>query len=409
MNLVLFFYLLILSPKLLFRKNLYLFEKLFGLPPQPNKSKTIWIHAVSVGEVKAVQPLFNALLKKHPDSFFLITTTTATGQAEAKKSLSGADAYRFLPFDFSWLVRRWVNVLAPQLFFLVETDFWPNLLSEIQKAGGKTILVNGKMSASSFRKYSLISILAKKLFSHIDLLCVQNEEHRNRFLPFLTDLQKIKVTGNLKFDLEALPIDLSFWKKKLHLPDKIVVFASTHAPEEEEMLKAFPLDLYFLILVPRHPERFEAVAHLLSRKKIPFFRWTHLSQRTGGEKVLLVDAMGQIPLIYSLSRLAIVGGSYTDKVGGHNILEPSLYSTPVFFGPHMFKQTELASYLLASKAGKQIPLLEIPSAIHHFFNNSLEESAMRSAAQIFSSEKRGATLKTLSFIEENQKNLSINH
>ena len=399
-NFFLFFYLLALSPRLFSRKKLYLFERLFGSIPSVRGDFVIWIHAVSVGEVKAAQPLFKALRQAHPQSYILVTTTTATGQMEAKNSLPDADAYRFLPLDFSWNVRRWVKKLKPKFFFLMESDIWPNLLLELKKSGAKTVLVSGKMSERSFRRFLFFSYFSKKIFSRFSLICAQNEENKKRFLPFISKSSKLEITGNIKLDADPIPVDVSFWCQKLNLPSKTVVCSCTHAGEEELILENFPLDRYFLILVPRHPERFEEVSKLLGFKKIPFFLWSQLEKRRGDERVLLVDAMGKLPIIYSLSRLAILGGSYVDKIGGHNILEPSLYGVPVFFGPYMFNQLDLVSHVLKAKAGKQLPLSDLISSINHFFDHLDEEISMRESAQFLSSSRRGVVDKTLALLEE---------
>ena len=395
----LFFYFLAMTPKLLFQKKLYLMDRLFGAVPSPRGDSTLWIHAVSVGEVKAAQPLYKALRQLYPHSFFLITTTTLTGQLEAKRLFPTANACRFLPLDFSWNVRKWVKKLRPQIFFLIESDIWPNLLLALQKVGAKTILVSGKMSERSFHRFMFFSYLSKKLFDRFTLICVQNKEHYARFFPLISDPSKLHVTGNLKFDVEPIEVDLFFWRKKLNLPAETIAISCTHAPEEELILEALPLDRYFLILVPRHPERFETVASLLAHKKIPFFRWSRLEKREGTERVLLVDAMGQLPILYSLSRLSIVAGSYTDKVGGHNILEPVLYGTPVFFGPHMFRQQELVSYVLKIKAGKQVPLNELTTSVDRFFNSPQQEFCFRQATQPLALCSLGVTQKILSLIE----------
>lgn len=399
----LFFYLLAQAPKFFFRKKTYLFDRLFSRPPSPTGGATIWIHAVSVGEVKAAQPLYKALSKLHPNAFFLITTATLSGQLEAKRLFPLANAFRFLPLDFSWNVRRWVKKLTPKFFFLIESDVWPNLLLELQKGGTKTILASGKISERSFHRFLFFPRLSKKLFDRFTLICAQNKEHYTRFFPLVSDPSKLHIAGNLKFDLEPAEIDLSYWREKLNFPAETIALTCTHAPEEELILETLPLNRYFIILAPRHPERFEAIASLLSHKKIPFFRWSRLEERRGGERVLLVDAMGKLPIIYSLSRLAIIAGSYTDKVGGHNILEPSLYGIPVFFGPHMFCQKELASYILKSKAGKQVPLQELRNSIDHFFNSPQEEFLFRQATQSLALFSNKVTQKILSLIGEDGK------
>ena len=395
-NVALFFYLLAILPKLLFdllkgKKHPSLLQRLGASLPNPQGKPVIWIHGVSVGEIKAAQPLFRALKQKHPSAFFLITTTTATGQSEARRSLSEADAFCYLPLDFTFVVRRWVQKLRPQLFLLIESDFWPNLLAAIQRAGGKTILVSGKMSERSFKRFLLFSPLARCLFDRFDLLLVQNQTHHGRFFPFANP-SRLHITGNLKLDFQPQIPDTSYWKGKISLP--VITIASTHAPEEEQILDALKnLDL-FLFLAPRHPERFEAVAELLTQKKIPFIRFSqpHLQ----GERVVLVDAMGRLPLCYSLSRLAIVGGSFIPQIGGHNILEPCLYGAPVLFGPHMHAQEELTARVLEAKAGRQVPLNQLSSSIRDL----LHDSAMQHAAKKIIETCKGATEKVLPHIND---------
>ncbi|HSX37490.1 MAG TPA: glycosyltransferase N-terminal domain-containing protein [Chlamydiales bacterium] len=373
------------------------FRRLFAAIPKPQGKEVIWIHAVSVGETKSAQTLFQALKKDHPQAFFLITTTTVTGQAEARRSLSSADAFAFLPIDLSFIVRRWVDKLRPKLFFLVESDFWPNLLSAIRKKGGKVLLVSGKISKRSVQRFSWFPSFSKKLFDCIDCLCVQNEAYAERFLAF-KDRSHIHIGGNLKLDHRPQHVDVSFWRRKLLISDPAITLSCTHAPEEEKLIDLLPLDQCFLFLAPRHPERFTEVAEILQRKKIPYFRWTRPMDRRGGERVLLMDVMGQLPICYALSRLSIVAGSFEPRIGGHNILEPCLYGVPVFFGPYMDAQQELVRQVLNAKAGIQSNYSSLRTTIQTFFTTSSQEAAMRSAAVLLAESSRGATLATYQLI-----------
>lgn len=395
-------YLILISPKLFLDRILKGkrhpgFLQRVGLKiPEANRP-VIWIHAISVGEVKSAQPLFRELKKKEKEAFFLITTTTATGQAEAKRSLSEADAFAYLPLDFNWVVRKWVEQLKPKLFLLVESDFWPNLLTALKKHGAKIVLVSGKLSERSARRFQKFPSFSKKLFSHFDLLCLQSEEHYHRFLPLISDPTKLQVTGNLKLDIEPHPVDTAYWKQRLCIEQPILTISCTHAPEEELLLTALQESGWFLILVPRHPERFEEVAQLLAKKNIPHFRWSHLDGRRGGEKVLLVDAMGQLPICYALSRLALVAGSYVDHIGGHNILEPCLYGTPVIFGPHTHAQADLAARAIQSRAGARVPLESLSAFLQHFPS---QEASMRAKALQLIAFSRGSTQRTLIALEK---------
>lgn len=384
-------YLLLISPKLLYdrirrgKKHPGFSARLgFSLPDL--KGKTIWIHAVSVGEVKAAQPLLRILKKEFPHHSFLITTTTATGQAEAKRSLTAADAFSYAPIDFKWVVRRWVKKVRPEMYILLESDFWPQLLSELKKGGCKNILVSGKLSERSFRRFKWVSPFAKKLFSLFDLLCVQNEEHLNRFRFFSP--KKLCVTGNLKLDIEPQPVDLKVWRQKLPVGSAITV-SCTHAPEEEWLLDRIPGTIF---LAPRHPERFAEAAQLLERKQIPFVRWSQLDQRRGGERVILVDAMGQLPICYSLSHLAIVGGSFVDGIGGHNVLEPCLYGIPVLFGPYMHTQMEFSKRVQEAGAGIQVPIERVKETVEEILRT--REKEMRSRAVHLIESSRGSASRT---------------
>jgi len=389
----LFLYLLAILPRLLFdrirgKKHPRLAERLGFQIFKPNKPLVLWIHAVSVGEVKAAQPLFLALKEEYPDAFFLITTTTATGQAEAQRSLKAADAFCYLPLDFSWIVRRWAKRLRPKLLFLIEGDIWPNLLSAAHKVGAKTILVSGKMSRHSARRLGYFPQIARHLFSSLDLLLVQNAVHHSRFSPFV-DPKRLRITGNLKFDLSPQPTDTTFWKQHISLPT--ITLASTHAPEEAWLLEALKDLPLFIFLAPRHPERIPTIAGWLRQQNISFLYSSN--PHFQGQRVVLVDTMGQLPLCYTLSALAIVGGSFVSHVGGHNILEPCLYGTPVLFGPHVAAQEELAHHLLESRAGRQVPLDELRSAVCDML--ATDNAALRQAAHTLVAGIRGSTKKTV--------------
>ncbi|OGN58718.1 MAG: hypothetical protein A3C42_05635 [Chlamydiae bacterium RIFCSPHIGHO2_02_FULL_45_9] len=358
-----------------------------GLPPA--KGPLIWIHAISVGEIKSAEPLFWALKEKYPDFYFLISTTTATGYAQAQKTLQQAGHILYAPVDFSWVVRRWVRTYKPQSFILVESDFWPNLLKELKSRGTCISLVSGKISERSYRRFKKVPFFTKRLFSYFDVLCVQNELYKQRFSELVPDPKKLVVTGNLKLDIRPSAGDV------LNMPEKTVTLSCTHAPEEEMLLDIFIDSEYFLILAPRHPERFEEVAELLTRKCISFSRW---KDRHIVRKVLLVDAMGQLAACYESSRLAISGGSFVKHVGGHNIVEPLLYGTPVFFGPYMHGQMELAKRVLDAGAGKQVRLEEVRQSVDSFFTYRKEEQEMLEASSRFVLEGRGSTRNTIGSI-----------
>jgi 3-deoxy-D-manno-octulosonic-acid transferase len=394
-NVLILLYLFLLAPKLLFDRLIRGkrhpgFLQRIGLQIPQAPQPVIWIHAVSVGEVKAAKPFFQELRKREKDAFFLITTTTATGQAEARRSLSEANLFAYLPLDLSWVVKRWVKKLNPRHFILIEGDFWFNLLAALKKNGTTISLVSGKMSHKSARNFLFFSCFAKKLFGHFDHLCVQNEEHFQRFFPLLPDPKRLHITGNLKLDMQPQQVH-----ETLPLPGALITLSCTHAPEEEWLLDHLKEGEWTILLAPRHPERFSEVAALLERKKIPFSR---LSEKKNVGKVLLIDAMGHLPLCYSHSRLAILGGSFVDHVGGHNVLEPCLYQVPVLFGPHMYGQKELAQRVISFGAGVQVSLSNLRETVNQFFNNKELEEKMKESTQKLIQASSGSARRSIELL-----------
>ncbi len=375
------------------KKRLPPLKERLGWPVPRLKAPVIWIHAVSVGEVKAA----SALAKKIKEKGFslLITTTTVTGQEEAKRSIPQADAIRFLPLDLFFAIDRWVSSLRPQWLILIEGDFWPQLLYAVKNHGGKIALVSGRLSETSHRRWKKISFLAKWLFRPIDLFLMQSDEQARRLEPFIEDLSKLHITGNLKMDAAPASIDEQALAPFFSTTSPSIVIASTHHPEEKELLAALmPLGIT-LFIAPRHPERFDQVTSFLQSEKIPFIRWTNIHQKTGLEKVILIDAMGKLPIFYHFCSLAIVAGSFSSLVGGHNVLEPCLYGTPVFFGPHTDKQQELVRYVLQAGAGKQINICDLATEVARFLKNPLP---IRKAAETLSKTSGQALTKSLSLL-----------
>ena len=391
-NFFLFFYLLFSLPKIAIErlrgKRHPDFLQRLGFFSHATARPLIWIHGVSVGEIRAAEPLFRQIRSK--SLFFFVTTTTATGMAEAKRSLPEADAFAYLPIDFTWVVRRFVKKLNPRAFILVESDFWPNLLCALKKNGTKIALVSGKMSENSFRRFLFFRRFSKGIFDYFDHVCVQNEEYFDRFSPFMRRAQKLRVTGNLKLDLKA-----NTPPRKLPISGPAITISCTHAPEEELLLNELMGGGWTILLAPRHPERFEGVAQWLRKKKIEFCR---LSENAFHSRLILIDAMGQLPACYTASQLAILGGSFIETVGGHNVLEPCLYGTPVIFGPHMFKQQEFAKRVLDANGGVQVPLAALRKTVDRFFADSEWEKQLRQGAEKAIELGRGVSRLTLEAI-----------
>jgi 3-deoxy-D-manno-octulosonic-acid transferase len=365
-----------------------------SLPPQGLR---IWVHAVSMGETKAVVPLVKKLQQAYPQASILFSSTTETGQDEAKRSLPGLAGYFFLPLDFSWAMKRLQRYLKPDLLIIAEKEFWLNLVH----AAPRVVLVNGKISERSFSRLKRVPFFSRKLFSAYSAVCLQSEFYVPLFEKLGTDSNKIKITGNLKLDQPIPKIEVGEWKQKLNIlpADRVVTTGSTHAPEEEMLLDAlssFPT--LKILLVPRHPERFNAVAELLEKKGISYFRYSTQTAQGENPRVTLVDAMGVLNPCYKLSELAIVAGSFIPNIGGHNIFEPVAMGTPVLFGPYMHDQRELVEIILSSKAGRQVTLEELPSFISSFLREPPKE--ILQAGEALRTQVQGATERALGAIEK---------
>lgn len=370
----------------------------------------VWIHAVSLGETKAVSALVKKIRSELHHPIIVFSTTTETGYVEACRSIT-ADHHVYLPFDFGWVIRPIIRRTVPDLLILCESDFWYNFLSASKKSGANIILVNGKISTTSLERFKKFPLFTKSLFRCIDLFCVQSNLYRQRFEDLGISPEKIEVTGNMKFDgdYSKLPASqLLAWRRELGISpeDPVVVVGSSHNPEESLLLKVMG-DVWQkypnvkVMLVPRHPERFNEVAGILQKNNINFRR---LSQKKREDKsgipVILIDAMGLLRKCYQMADIAIVAGSYTSKVGGHNILEPSWYGVPVIFGPHMHSQPDLLELVKEYRAGLQVSIDELPEVLFNLLSQPSERKLLGDAGLRLSGDVHGATGKTWDLIKQ---------
>ncbi len=359
----------------------------------------IWIHAVSLGETKAIAPLVKKIKDLPNPPLILLSTATETGHAEGKKSAPEADYHLFLPFDLSYIVRPIIAQTKPDLVILTETDFWYHFQSAAKRQGAQLVVVNGKISERSYTRIKPFPFLSKRLFAPIDHFYLQGEIYQKRFLDLGIDPSKLSITGNIKLDTPIEMIDTTALKQKLSLSDQpLLTLGSTHDPEEKIWLDALSQiwlthPTLKVLLVPRHPERFPIVASLLDSKAIPYARWSQ-----GGtfqnNNLLLVDTMGQLRNCYQISTLAFVGGSFTEKVGGHNILEPGFFGKPVLFGPHMHSQPDLLELVRTYHSGLQItPTQSIPT-LNNLLSNPTQLHQLGASGLALTAASRGALDKT---------------
>lgn len=381
-------------------------------------SPLFWIHGVSVGETKAVQHLASLLKDRYPESQLIVTTTTETGLAEGKRSLPFANHHLFLPFDFSWIIRPIVRKLKPDLVILSETDYWLNFLNAAKQSGAHVAVVNAKLSETSFSRYQWIQKLGmqkliNQLFSQVDYFCTQNPLYSKRLALLGIPEEKMTPTGNLKLDAspETLaPQDILKWQQQLKIApnDLVLVAGSTHPQEESLILQAFLiLSTHFptlkLILVPRHPERFDEVSALITTMGIPSARYSKLDQMKGDEKVFLIDAMGKLKACYQLATLAIVCGSFVSHVGGHNILEPSAYGVPVLFGPYMHTQLEFLELINRYEGGIQVNKDNLIETLSDLLTSSEKRQKLSEGGKRLTHDLQGASERTLDVLEKKLK------
>ncbi|MGB9715433.1 MAG: 3-deoxy-D-manno-octulosonic acid transferase [Thermodesulfovibrionales bacterium] len=310
----------------------------------------IWVHAVSVGEVMASIPLLKKLRDKYPEKNLLLSTITYTGQKVAKEKVPVGTVVFYLPFDITFILRRLFKKIRPSLLIIMETELWPNLFRVSKEFKIPVILLNGRISEKSFKGYKKVSFFMKKVFSNMDLLCMQSEIYAERIRSIGVDDRKIKVLGNFKFDIKP-PSKIPEWTEKIKGP--VLIAGSTHEGEEELITYVFlKLKKDFsdlnLILAPRHPERFNEVEELLKTKGLSYVRRSAFNEkqiilnpehRTSKSEflkgiIILLDSVGELSSVYGVGDIAIIGKSFKGH-GGQNPLEPAYWGKPIICGPHM--------------------------------------------------------------------------
>jgi 3-deoxy-D-manno-octulosonic-acid transferase len=374
--------------------------------------KVIWVHAVSVGETRAAIPLIKAMRERYPDAFLLLSNVTETGR-KISAGVSEIDYTIFFPFDLLWVVRKALNLIRPDIIVIVETEIWPNFVMEAKRRKIPVVLVNGRISDRSFPRYRMAGKLLLPVLSSITDYCMQSERDSRRIRHLGAVAGRVRVTGNLKFDMQPPQIDvaaLGTMKSELKLPDncQLWVAGSTHDGEETQLVDVYQQlrmicpDL-FLVLVPRHPERCRQVQEELAKVGIAATLRSTLStlNRTlqPGE-VMIVDTLGEVLKLYALADLVFVGGSLVNT-GGHNILEASLLNKPVLYGSYMQNFKEIARLVRAAHAGLQVKNAEdLYRQMRLLLENPDEAKRIGENGYHLLEENRGATQRTLEVIDQ---------
>jgi 3-deoxy-D-manno-octulosonic-acid transferase len=332
------------------------------VPLRTGHRPCLWLHAVSVGEVNLLEPILKRWERLHPDWDCVISTTTQTGYQLASKKY-GPRAVFYCPLDFTWSVERAMRRVRPTLFVLAELELWPNLIFAARRHGAKVAVINGRLGDKSFRGYTIIRPLVHRLLSRINLFAVQNEDYAQRFLALGARQRFIRCTGSIKFDGARTSRNIPDVQRLAQLAgigadDVVLLAGSTQDPEESLAISAFQrlaadFPCLRLILVPRHPERFDDVAALLDKSGIAWQRRSKLSAdsrlMTPDARILLVDAVGELGYWWGTAHIAFVGGSLTSR-GGQNMIEPAGYGAAISFGPNTWNFRDVVSLMLDRKA-----------------------------------------------------------
>lgn len=383
----------------------------FGFIPKPGTPRVIWIHAVSVGEVRAAVPLVRELTVRYPEYPLLITTMTPTGSVQVRELFNGRVAHCYAPYDYPSAVRRFLDRTRPVLAIVMETELWPNIFHQCRARSIPVFVTNVRMSESSMRKYQRFARLARATLTQVSRFAAQSPADANRLLTLGADPESVAVTGSIKFELNA-GASLRESAEVLRIgwgQDRPVwLAASTHEGEEEMVLAALRelkrqprFANMLLVLVPRHPERFSAVARLCRKQG---YRVALRSETRGAlaadVEILVGDTMGELQLFYGAADVAFIGGSLV-PTGGHNLLEASAVGKPVVFGPHMFNFQEISQMTLERGAGVQIPeTARLAPAISDFLGNANRRDHAGEAGRRMVEENRGALAANMRILEQ---------
>lgn len=369
---------------------------------------SLWVHAVSVGEVRAAAPLITALEERYPGYTVLLTTTTPTGSAQAQALFGARVVHTYLPYDLPSAVRRFLERTRPVALLVMETEIWPTLFWECQRRAIPVCLINARLSPRSLQRYLWVRGLAREALAAITLVAAQSEADAERLRVLGAAAPQVQVTGNLKFDF-ALPDDTesrgTALRARLGTLRPVWIAASTHEGEEEQVLRTHVAlraehpDLA-LILVPRHPNRAPSVAKVCRRHGFtPVLRTDSESVALATTDVLLADSLGELPTLIAAADVVFMGGSLV-PVGGHNLLEPSALGKPVIFGPHMFNFVEIAEQVRVCSAGRQIQAAaDLVGAISAYLKDPRARHDAGCAGRRLIESNRGAVARTLTLLE----------
>jgi 3-deoxy-D-manno-octulosonic-acid transferase len=390
----------------------------FGWGRRMSSAPTIWLHAVSLGEMSAAAPLALALRARYPETPLVLTTATPTGRARAKALFGEGVDVRFLPYDTPGAVARFLDLIRPRLAVIMETELWPNLFRECEHRGVPLVLASARLSAKSVSRYRRLGSLFRGIFSATSLIAAQTPKDAERFVAIGAQSARTRVIGNIKFDMElsAGVADRGRALRASFGARPTWIAGSTHAGEEEQVLAAHEelragraggagqvggsgqADA-LLLLVPRHPDRFRAVAELLRGRGFAFTTRSSGIPPDAATPVLLVDSVGELAALYASADVAFVGGSLV-PIGGHNLLEPAALGVPVLTGPHHSNSQDVARLLLEQGAALQVESAqELAAALARLLADPEERRRIGAIGRHIVESNRGSVARLLALIE----------
>jgi 3-deoxy-D-manno-octulosonic-acid transferase len=382
------------------------FSQRFGFGNKVS-ARSIWVHAVSVGEVQAAVPLIEALLKRFPSIPLVLTTVTPTGRTRAEALFGSRVDVRYVPIDLPGSVRRFFQRVQPQLAIILETEIWPNLYHRCGRLGVPLVLASARISPRSVTSYRRLVGLFRETLSHGIFIAAQSAEDAERFVSIGANPARTHVVGNIKFDF-GYPPDMESRGHELrsllgvHRP--VWVAGSTHVQEEEFLLDAHALirqrfSNALLVLVPRHPPRFGDVAGLLRLRSVPFVSRTSKGIVTPESQVYLLDTLGELPAFYAAGDVAFVGGSLV-PIGGHNLLEPAALSLPIVAGPHNFNSADIARMLVERGAVRIVhDAPQLAAVVGELMADPTTRTVMGASGRKAVDDNRGAVARLMQFLE----------
>ena len=412
------FVLAVLSPWLLWRGlrtgryRTDMRAKLLGdVPTLPPGEPVVWFHGVSVGEVHLLTTLVAAYRRRHPSRRVVVSATTDTGLAEARTRFADCTVVPF-PFDFSFAAGRAIARLKPGLIVLAESELWPNFLAVAARRGVPVAVVNGRMSPRSFARLSRVARPARwLLYRHVKLLAMQSDDYAARLKLLGVPAAKIVVTGSVKYDGAAADRDTPKareLRRLLAVPVgvPVLVVGSTHAPEEAILLDVFRrlrerTPALRMVLVPRHPDRFEEVAALVAASGFDWHRRSRIATPLGAmPAVILLDTIGELGAAWSLATVGFTGGSLDGRRGGQSMIEPAGYGVPTTFGPHVWNFRDAARSLVeVGGAVVARDAAELVGVVERWLHDEAARSTAGAAARAFVVAQRGATGRTLDALD----------